>query len=101
MLQEERSIKRVRCYRPSAETAQDGADEARVFNDLTTHFPTISLDHPIYYIAEEGPIITEDARRFRRRGMEGVMKGRGSLAVGVEVQLVDAAARVDAPTGAA
>lgn len=29
------------------------------------------------------------------------MKGRGGLAIGVEVQLVDAAARVDAPTGAA
>lgn len=29
------------------------------------------------------------------------MKGGGGLAIGVEVQLVDAAARVDAPTGAA
>jgi hypothetical protein len=66
---------------------------------MASHFPPVTFYNAVDYVTEKGFIVSEEACGFGGRGGEGVMTGGRSFAIGVEVELVDAA--IGAPTGAA
>lgn len=97
MLEEKRSIKRVSCNTASTETTQYRRGKACIFEHLTPHFSSVSLDHAVDYVGEEGFIVAQEARR---RGEGGGVICRRRATICVEVELVDAVG-FDASTGAA
>ena len=96
MLQEQRAVQRIRRDAPRAQTVEDRAREACVFEYLASHLSAVALNDAIDYVAEEGFVVAEEMARGPG-GVEGVMRGLGA-AVGVEVELVDV--RAGGRTGA-
>ena len=87
MLQEQGSVQGISQDAPRAQTAEYGARKAGVFDDMASHFPAVTLDDAVDYVAEEGFVVAEEVAGGAG-GMEGVMRG-WAASVGVEVKLVN------------
>ena len=59
MGQKQRAIERVRRDRACTETAQDGADEAGIFDDGAAYLSPVSLDDAVDDVAEKGVIVAQ------------------------------------------